>query len=317
MERTGQGFLAGGAGLTPGSAAGIYGVNVPSVLDSIYSGYTQAQALALTAKDYRGRVWIDGQPYYWSETCLIDDASNLLALRPTAIASAATAGRFVAEGPYVTLPLSFTYATADAAALFTTPTGVILQLQSLWWDITTSMTGGSSAAIGVSSGKTGFTAKGCLLGGKTGDVLASLTSAASPTLGTRGLRATQAGSRLVQENVAVATAAATPTFAIQQLLYAKTIGTGAPAVKAALINGATPGAGEAAPVADGSSVAFHAETTGTGTADLAYLTSVGATIENTFWVGGDTLRFDRITSVFTAGVGKVRVLARIIRLPLS
>jgi len=317
MERTGTGFLAGGAGLTPGSASGKYKNNIPSVLNSIYASYTLTEALALPEKNLRGRIWIDGRPYYWSSTCDVDDASNLLAARPTVIASASDPGRFVAEGPDLILPLSFTYATANNADLFTVPTGVVMQILGLWWDITADMTGGSSSAIGISSNKSGFTADGCLLGGPTGNVAAALTAALSPTPGTRGFLAAPAGSRIVQETVAVATAAATPTFAVQQLLFAKTIATGAPAVKTPLINGATPSAGEAAPNAGGTSVVFHAETTGTGTADLAYLTQVGATIENTFWVGGDTIRYDRITSAFTAGSGILRVAVRIIELPLA
>lgn len=311
MLRTGLGFLSGSAGLNPGSAGGRYGVNLPDVIDSIYAGYTQAAALALPEKSLRGRIWIDGQPYYWSDTCTVDDASNLLALRPTVITSAASPGRFVAELPHHVLDLAFTAATADAAVLFTVPTGCKLQLVALWWDIATNMTGGTASAIGVSSTKSGFTAKGCLLGGAAGDVAATLTAAASPALGTRG----PATAPLVQETVAVASAAATPSMAIQQLLYAKTIGTGAPAVKAAQINGATPSAGQAAPNAGGTSVAFHAETTGTGTADLAYLTQTS--IESVFWTAGDTIRFDRIVSAFTAGAGKVRVLVRVLRLPLS
>lgn len=81
------------------------------------------------------------------------------------------------------------------------------------------------------------------------------------------------GIRLQRETVAVASAAATPTFTVLQLLYVKTIATGAPAVKAPQINGATPAAGEAAPNAGGTSIVFHAETTGTGTVDLVYLTA--------------------------------------------
>jgi hypothetical protein len=50
------------------------------------------------------------------------------------------------------------------------------------------MTGGSSSAIGVSSSKTGFTTKGDLLGGATGDVAAALTAALSPANGTIGAK---------------------------------------------------------------------------------------------------------------------------------
>lgn len=81
------------------------------------------------------------------------------------------------------------------------------------------------------------------------------------------------GVRLHAETVAVASAAATPSYTVKQLLFAKTIGTGAPAVKAAGINGATPGTGAAAPNTAGTSIVFNAETTGTGTVDLIYLTA--------------------------------------------
>lgn len=96
--------------------------------------------------------------------------------------------------------------------------------------------------------------------------------------------------RLVRETgVAVASAACAPAFAVEQLLYAKTIGTGAAAVKSALINGATPSAGQAAPNAGGTSVAFHAETTGTGTATLDYLTTGGVAVPN---AGGTSIAFN-------------------------
>lgn len=91
-----------------------------------------------------------------------------------------------------------------------------------------------------------------------------------------------------EAGVAVASAAATPAFAITQLLYCKTIGTGAPAVKAPQINGATPSAGQAAPNAGGTSVVFHAETTGTGTCDMSYLTAGGTATPN---AGGTSIAF--------------------------
>lgn len=316
MERT-DNLLFGGAGLNPYDKAGKYQNNLKSVLDSVYSSYTKTAALALTEKNWNGRIWIGNKPYVWAPDCTVEDASNELVMRPTAKSDSASPGRFVAEGPQHILDLSFSKDTADGAALFTVPTGVVMQILALHWNITTSMSGGTSSSIGVSSNKTGFTAKGCLLGGAAGDVAATLTAAASPTLGTRGFLAAPAGSRIVQETVAVATQSCTPTFAVQQLLYAKTIGTGAAGVKAAKINGASPSAGEAAPVSNGSTISFHSETTGTGTADIAYLTTVGNTIENKLWVADDTIRFDQIVSAFTAGSGYVRVHVRLIKLPWS
>ena len=79
--------------------------------------------------------------------------------------------------------------------------------------------------------------------------------------------------RHVMETVNVAAAAATPTYPVTALLFVQTIATGAPAVKAPGILGATPGVGAAAPNAAGTSIVFNAETTGTGTAVIAYLTT--------------------------------------------
>lgn len=88
-----------------------------------------------------------------------------------------------------------------------------------------------------------------------------------------GERIYAGGIRLQRETLAVTGAAATPTYTALQLVYAKTIGTGAPAVKSPLINGGTPSAGQAAPNAGGTSITFNAETTGLGTADVVYLTA--------------------------------------------
>lgn len=87
---------------------------------------------------------------------------------------------------YLVLP--FTFATADATALLTLQAGQQLRLWDLYWEIAADMTGGASSAIGVSSNKTGYSTKGDLLGGATGDVAASLTLALSPTVGTIGAK---------------------------------------------------------------------------------------------------------------------------------
>lgn len=86
--------------------------------------------------------------------------------------------------------------------------------------------------------------------------------------------------RLVYEKgVAVAAAAAPLAYPATQLLYARTIGTGAPAAKASLINGAAPSAGQAAPNAGGTAMVFNAETTGTGTCDVLYWTEAPPTVD--------------------------------------
>lgn len=84
--------------------------------------------------------------------------------------------------------LPITFATADAAVLWTVPTGAVFNLRSLFWKVTADFTGGASSAIGVSSTRTGFTTKGDLLGGAAGDVAAVLTAALSPNPGTIGAK---------------------------------------------------------------------------------------------------------------------------------
>ena len=75
------------------------------------------------------------------------------------------------------LALPITYATADATVLLTIPTGCVLRVHEFAWKITADFTGGSSSAIGVSSSNhTGNTTKGDLLGGASGDVLATLVA---------------------------------------------------------------------------------------------------------------------------------------------
>jgi hypothetical protein len=92
--------------------------------------------------------------------------------------------------PHLKLPIGF--ATADAAVLFTVPTltngAVALQIDSLWWEITTGWTGGSSSAIGISSSNTKYATKGDLLGGATGDVAATLVSTNKYVMGTAGAK---------------------------------------------------------------------------------------------------------------------------------
>lgn len=305
-------FLDGGVGLINDGRDVTVAKVLRGLLDTTSVSVSDLRAATEAAGTLGGRHLVGGNWFRWDAVSTVNDSTYLVAIKPDAIDSG-DPGRFVLDQPVANLVMPFTHATADATVLFTVPTGVYLIPSLLWWNITTSMTGGSSAAIGVSSNKTGFTAKGSLLGGVAGDVLASLTAAASPTRGTPGSRAYVGASRLVREVVAVATAAATPTYAAEQLLYAKTIGTGAAGVKVATINGGTPGAGEASPNAGGTSIAFNAETTGTGTVEIWYLTNANApAVENSIWKATETIRFDRITSAFTAGVGSVVMRAAIV-----
>lgn len=88
------------------------------------------------------------------------------------------------------IPIDFSL--ADAAVLYTLPSDMRARLLSVFWEVTTSFTGGSSAAIGVSSSQTAFTTKGQIHGGSSGDVLATLVAGVQPFRGTQGTAFTAA-----------------------------------------------------------------------------------------------------------------------------
>lgn len=112
----------------------------------------------------------DGSRWYWHSTSVLT-ADNILV---DSADDAPTAGRWLRCPGDVDLALPFTYATADGAVLLTIPTGAIFALERAYWEISTAMTGGSSAAIGVADSIN--TAAGDTLGGASGDVLATLTA---------------------------------------------------------------------------------------------------------------------------------------------
>jgi hypothetical protein len=122
----------------------------------------------------------DGSVWYFHATSVLT-ADDVLVVAPNA-----GSGRWLRAPGFAYLELPFTFATADAAVLLAVPAGAKLQLIDPSWKVGTSLTGGSASAIGLSSNKTGFTAKGALLGGATGDVLATLVAAATNTMGTIG-----------------------------------------------------------------------------------------------------------------------------------
>lgn len=124
-------------------------------------------------------VTADGSRWrYDASSTLVDTTQNLV------IAATNGAGKWVRADVDFDIKLPIGFATADATALFTVPVGFKLLLEQIFWDITTAFTGGASAAIGLSSDAAPYTTKGMLLGGASGDVLATLV--AGITQGTIG-----------------------------------------------------------------------------------------------------------------------------------
>lgn len=105
------------------------------------------------------------------------------ALQANYLPSLATQQQALYEQGAFTLALPATFATADAAVLYTVPTGMRMRIARVFIEVTTAWTGGSSSAIGVSSSKTAHSTKGDLMGGASGDVLAGLTAGFRGTIG--------------------------------------------------------------------------------------------------------------------------------------
>lgn len=114
----------------------------------------------------------------------------------------------------IDLSLAITFATADAAVLYTMPAGAYIHVRRCYWEVGTGWTGGASSAIGASSSNAAYTTKGDLLGGASGDLAATLvTGRVVP--GTIGAK-TAAGVFLVPTN----------TVRFDRLVSAFTAGTG-------------------------------------------------------------------------------------------
>lgn len=76
----------------------------------------------------------------------------------------------------VHLKLGVTFATTDSFALYTVPAGKQLRILQPYYKITTSFTGGTASAIGLSSDDTDYNTPGDILGGAAGDLAATLVS---------------------------------------------------------------------------------------------------------------------------------------------
>ncbi len=101
-----------------------------------------------------------------------------------AIAEMAASGKCILSFPV-------TYAKADAAGLYTVPTGVRLLVSRPFWENTIAWSGGASSAIGISSSNAAYNTKGDLLGGAGGDLEAGMglgfKGALGAKLATQGL----------------------------------------------------------------------------------------------------------------------------------
>ena len=141
-----------------------------------------------------GGLWLvvaDGSMWRYAATSVLAE-DGLLVVAPTVVG-----GAYLRADRDVDLALAITKDTADAAVLYTVPAGFRLALAIPFWEVTTSWTGGSSSAIGLSSGNAGLTTKGDVLGGATGDVAATLVSTGAFAKGTVGAKMGKPGAVIV------------------------------------------------------------------------------------------------------------------------
>lgn len=125
----------------------------------------------------------DGSRWRFHPTSALT-GDDLLVIAPTT-----GSGRWLRVTGACDLAMPITFATADAAVLLTMPAGAVLKIEDLFWEVTADWTGGTNSAIGASSNKTAptdWSTKGDLLGGATGDVLATLVASVGIVAGTVG-----------------------------------------------------------------------------------------------------------------------------------
>lgn len=173
-------FMSGASHNVPGTGRPWIG----SILEGL-TGLTLDEAKAYPAADRTDMsgqiIVIDGFPWQISETSELTADDVLIAEFDEGD------GRLLRMPGFCELSFDFTFATADAAVLYTMPTGAYFVPLDFYWSVTTPFTGGSSSAIGVSTTKSGMTTKGDLLGGAAGDVEATLIEG-SHILGTIGAK---------------------------------------------------------------------------------------------------------------------------------
>lgn len=142
------------------------------------------KALASASNGQMFQCAADGSNWRYVSTSVLSDDGGFLVAGATGIGS----GAFLRTDRVIDITAAVTYATADAAVLYTVPAGFQLQLDIPYNHVTTSFAGGSSSAIGASSSNSGMSTKGDVLGGSGGDVAATLVSTGAYAKGTVGTK---------------------------------------------------------------------------------------------------------------------------------
>lgn len=114
------------------------------------------------------------------------DATGQLVQQPYDLPAA---GRWLRIDRAFDLKVAVTFATADAAVLFTVPVGFKMRVTRAFWEVTVGWTGGASSAIGMSSSNAAYNTRGDIEGGAGGDLAALLiTASPGPYVGAAGTK---------------------------------------------------------------------------------------------------------------------------------
>lgn len=155
-------------------------VGTPADLQTFDGAKLFADHIAIVANMGNG----DEGKFRWVAGSVATDTTNQLIIAPTTNPGS---GKWHRVDPFVDLKMATIFSLADAAVLFTVPTGFRLRPTRPFHEITANWTGGTNSAVGVSSNSALANTKGDLLGGAGGDIAAGML-AANVFTGTTGAK---------------------------------------------------------------------------------------------------------------------------------
>jgi hypothetical protein len=157
---------------------------IPTVaeLQAFNGAKVRPNQLALVQNPVSSLNYSGPSTYQWQVGYAGSDATAQLVVDP----GAGGTGKWVCVDKYFNMHFTnITFATADAAVLFTVPTGFRLAPWRFFMETGNAWSGGAGA-IGVSSSNAAFNTKGDLMGGAAGDVAANMGAAGfHGTIGTK------------------------------------------------------------------------------------------------------------------------------------
>lgn len=142
------------------------------------------KALLAAGNGQQFQVAADGSNWRYVAASVLTDDGGFLVAGATGIGS----GAFLRTDRYVDIQAAVTSATADATVLYTVPAGFRLAVLVPFWSVSVTFTTSTSGAAGLKSSNAGLSTAGDLLGGASGDLVATLVSTGAYAKGTVGAK---------------------------------------------------------------------------------------------------------------------------------